>query len=1007
MVERIIEACARNRFFVFVVIAGLSVWAVFSMRGLALDAIPDLSDTQVIVWTEWMGRGPDLVEDQITYPIVSTLLAAPKVKTVRGYSMFGMSFVYALFEDGTDLYWARSRVLEYMSRISDRLPDGVNPVLGPDATGVGWIYEYALVDEGGTHDLSELRSLQDWFLKYAIESVPGVAEVASVGGFQRQYQVNLDPDRLRAYGLPIASVTGAIRRANNDVGGRVVEMAGREYVVRGLGYLKSVADLEQVVVGDDGRGTPVRLRDIATVQVGPDIRRGVAELNGRGEVVGGIVIMRDKENALDVIEAVKKRIDEEIAPALPEGVRLVTTYDRSDLIRASIDTLKHALIEEAIVVSIVIAIFLLHFRSALVAIITLPIAVLFSFIPMRLFGISSNIMSLGGIAIAIGAMVDASIVLIENAHKKLEHALPHEDRMEVVIRAAKEVGRPIFFSLLLITVSFLPVFTLEGQGGRLFRPLAYTKTASMFFAALLSITLAPALMVMLIKGKISREEDNPISRILIRLYKPFAYVALHNPKTTLLLAAAAVASAVPLGLRLGSEFMPPLNEGSLLYMPTTLPGISIEQARQSLQVQDQIIAGTPEVAMVFGKVGRAETPTDPAPLDMVETTILLKPRDEWRLVDRPRWYSAWAPEPLKKALRPVWPDERRMTWQELSEDLNARLNMPGWTNSLSPPIKTRIDMLTTGIRTPIGIKVYGHDLAEIERVAQKLEGVMRGIPGTRGVFAERSSGGYYLDIRPKRDVIARYGLNVGDVLDVVETALGGMEVTRTVEGRERYSVNVRYPRDFRLSPETVRGLLVPIRTAQGAAGMAMSALGAPADENAMIAALMREAYDYAERVPAVSLLAQGMEGMGGMGASGSSAPAASPAAPTMTDVPAFTLPPLPGGMGAAPLGGMGMNPGGPSGTPAARDGVAMVPLGLLADVDVRTGPPMIKDENGSLVGYVYVDIDTSKRDIGGYVTEAKAVVRDALGATPGIRLEWTGQYELSNAWPNACASSFP
>lgn len=1012
MIAKIIEACARNQGIVLLAVAGLVLASVYAIRHIPLDAIPDLSDTQVIVWTEWMGRGPGLVEDQVTYPLVSGLLAAPRVKTVRGYSMFGMSFVYVLFQDGTDLYWARSRVLEYLSRIRDRLPQGVNPVLGPDATGVGWVYEYVLVDDSGRHDLAQLRSLQDFWIKYALESVPGVAEVASVGGFQRQYQVVLDPERLRAYNMPIATIVESIRRSNNDVGGRVVEMGGREYMVRGLGYLRSTADLEQVVVGEDGRGTPVRLRDVARVSVGPEIRRGAADLDGLGEVVGGIVVMRHGENALNVIRRVKARIEESVVPSLPEGVRLVTTYDRSDLILASIRTLTDTLLEEALVVSLVIVIFLLHVRSALVAIVTLPVAVLVSFIPMLFLGLTSNIMSLGGIAIAIGAMVDASIVLIENAHKKLEHAPPDADRLEVLIAAAKEVGRPIFFSLILISISFLPVFTLEGQSGRLFLPLAYTKTAAMFFAAVLSITLAPALMALLIRGKIYRESEHPVSRILIGLYRPFVYVALHNPKTTLLLAAAALASAVPLGLRLGSEFMPPLNEGSLLYMPTTMPGISIEEARRSLQVQGRILASFPEVERVFGKVGRAETPTDPAPLDMVETTILLKPREEWRKVPEARWYSAWAPESLKRPLRTIWPEERALTWEELAQEINRALDVPGWTNSLSPPIKTRIDMLTTGIRTPIGVKVYGGDLERIQEVAGRLEEVLRTIPGTRGVFAERTTGGYYLDIVPNRETIARYGLNVGDVQDVIEASLGGLVVTRTVEGRERYTVNVRYPRESRADLASIRRILVPIRSRSGgAAGMGQGArMGMTALDRELAlawdtgaengrAAVQAGLDEEIEEDPPGTWLAQaGMSGMGGVGGAGAAGQGqgASPEQ-TLSDVPRFRLPPFPQGpeslgpsMQRGPSGPM---PGPLPETPPAET-VAMVPLGELAEISLRTGPPMIKDENGSLVGYVYVDVDTSRRDIGGYVEEAKEKVRARLGALAGVRIEWTGQYEL-------------
>jgi Cu(I)/Ag(I) efflux system membrane protein CusA/SilA len=673
-------------------------------------------------------------------------------------------------------------------------------------------------------------------------------------------------------------------------------------------------------------------------------------------------------------------------------VKLVPVYDRSDLIRASVHTLRRALLEEALVVSLVIIFFLLHVRSALVAILTLPVAVLVSFIPMYFFGLTSNIMSLGGIAIAIGAMVDASVVLIENAHKKLEHAPPGAERLPILIAAAKEVGRPIFFSLILISVSFLPVFTLEGQSGRLFLPLAYTKTAAMFFAGLLSITLSPALMGLLIRGRIRHEAEHPVSKWLIRAYQPFVYVALHNPKTTLLLALAAVASAVPLGARLGSEFMPPLNEGSLLYMPTTLPGVSIEQARESLLAQDRLIAAFPEVASVFGKAGRAETPTDPAGLDMIETTILLKPRDQWRLIDTPRWYSAWAPEIFKKPLRLVWPDKRPPTWEQLAQELRDALNVPGWSNSLSPPIKTRIDMLTTGVRTPIGVKVYADSLKRIQEVTQQVEQALAGVPGTTGVFGERSLGGYYLDITPKREVIARYGLTVGDVQDVIETALGGLAVTRTVEGRERYTVNVRYPRDWRESPEAVRRLPVPIRTrgSASASGMNMSRNNSPLAQ-ATLYALLRSSAEFAARTDGVAV-AQAMSGMPdtGMPAGPSAPPTAGPSA---TDVPQLPAVPFPNGATGPALGGETMTPMTPS-TGARPTGAAMVPLGTLADVEIRTGPPMIKDENGSLVGYVYVDIDTSRRDIGGYVKEARQTVSKHLGPVPGVRLEWTGQYEL-------------
>ncbi|HEX6274285.1 MAG TPA: efflux RND transporter permease subunit, partial [Polyangiaceae bacterium] len=679
MVSRIIEFCAKNRFLVVLGVAFAMLAAVYSIKHTKLDAIPDLSDPQVIVFTDWMGRSPTLVEDQVTYPIVSSLVAAPHVTDVRGFSMFGMSFVYVVFEEGTDVYWARSRVLEYLSSIRDRLPEGARPVLGPDATGIGWVFQYTLVDKSGKHGLDELRTFQDFTLRYALGSVQGVAEVASVGGYQKQYQVTVDPNRLRAYGVTIQDVMSAIRDSNNDVGGRVIEMSSREYYVRGRGYIQDLGALERVALRASGpNGVPVLVKDVGTVRFGPDIRRGLLEWNGEGEAVGAIVAMRYGENALEVIERVKKRIAD-LRPTFPEGVELEIAYDRSGLIERSIDTLKHALIEEAVVVSVVIILFLLHLRSALLPILSLPIAVALAFIPMYLLDIPSTIMSLGGIAIAIGATVDAEIVMIEASHKKLEHAPPGADRHKLLAEAAREVTPAIFFSLLIIAIAFLPVFGLSGQAGRLFKPLAYTKTFVMLAAALLSITFAPALRDFLIRGKIHPEAKHPVSRFLIAVYKPFVYVALRRPLSTVAIGVLAVVSAVALSRKLGHEFMPPLNEGDILYMPITFPNISIEEAKRQLQIQDRVIRSFPEVESVFGKIGRAETPTDPAPLTMVETTVRLKPQEKWSRVMQPRWYSSFAPEPLKAVLRPVWPDERAKSWEELTAEMNRKLQLPGWT----------------------------------------------------------------------------------------------------------------------------------------------------------------------------------------------------------------------------------------------------------------------------------------------------------------------------------------
>ncbi len=876
MIARLIAWSARNRFLVLLLVAFATAAGVWALRTSPLDALPDLSDVQVIVFTDWPGRSPDTVEDQITYPIVTTMVSAPRVKYVRGESMFGYSFVNVVFEDGTDLYWARSRVLEYLQGIGGRLPAGVTPQLGPDATGVGWVYEYALVDRSGRHSLAELRSLQDWTLRYALASVPGVAEVASVGGFVKQYQVEVDPATLLAYHLPLRDVIDAIRRSNNEVGGRLLELGGAEYMVRGRGYVESVDDLRRVAVGTDGAGTPIRLGDIARVHLGPELRRGLVDLDGQGEAVGGVVVVRLGANALDVIAGVKRRLAE---IALPSGVEIVTTYDRSTLISRAIDTLRRTLRDELVIVSAVILVFLWHVPSAVIPILTIPIAVLLAFVPMRALGITANIMSLGGIAIAIGAMVDAAIVVVEQTHKKLEHwqaeGRPGDFR-DVVVGAIQEVGGPSFFSLLVIAVSFLPIFVLEAQEGRLFKPLAYTKTFSMAVAALLAVTLDPAIRLLFTRvepfafrprwlcrvvnalavGTIHSEETHPVSRPLMRCYQPAVEWVLHHPRRTVGAAVLLVLATVPVYRRLGSEFMPPLNEGTILYMPTALPGMSITQARQAIQTQDRALAQFPEVEHVFGKAGRAETATDPAPLSMFETIVSLKPEDRWR---------------------------PGMTWERLLDEMDRTIRYPGMPNIWWMPIQTRTEMLATGVRSPLGIKVYGPDLGEIGRLAAEIEHVVATLPGTRSAFAERTTGGYYLNVTVDRDAVARYGMTVGDVQDVVETAIGGMAVSQTIEGRERYSINVRYGRDWRSDLDALRHVLVP-----------------------------------------------------------------------------------------------------------APDGVE-VPLGQLAQVSLSTAPASIRDEGGSLVGYVFVDV--AGRDLGGYVAQARRAVAAQVPLPPGYRLGWAGQFE--------------
>ena len=847
MITRVIAWSAKNRLATLLLVALASAWGVLSLRHTALDAIPDLSDVQVIIFSEWMGRAPDLVEDNITYPVVSSLLGSPRVTAVRGQSMFGMSFVNVIFEDGTDLYWARSRVLEKLSSISNKLPRGVTPILGPDATGVGWVFEYALVDKTGHATLQQLQSIQDWNIRYALQAVPGVAEVASVGGFVKEYQINLDPDRLAALNIPLGTVVNMVRMSNADVGGRVLEISGTEHYVRGRGYVKSPKDLEKVVLGSH-MGTPVLLRDVGTVRMGPAQRRGLADLDGEGETVGGVVVARSGTNALDVIDAVRSRIAE-LKPTLPEGVQIVPTYDRSRLIRESIATLKHTLIEELIVVTLVILLFLLHFRSTLVPALLLPIAVVLAFTPMKQMGLTANIMSLGGIAIAIGAMVDAAIIVVENVHKRLEAIKPGDQRAEVVLRALQEVGRPIFFSLLVITVGFLPVFTLEGTEGRLFSPLAWTKTFSMAFAALLSITLVPAIATTFIRGKIRDEDHNPVSRLLGRLYDPVCRFALRFRWPVIAGALVLMALTVPVVKFLASEFMPPLNEGTLLYMPTSVPGMSDATARDVLQRQDQVIKRFPEVESVFGKAGRFDTPTDPAPLSMFETVVNLKPgvKDLDALVRK----------------------------------LDAALQFAGMPNVWWMPIQTRTEMLATGVRSPLGVLVLGPDTKVIDRIGAEIETALREVPGTRSAFSERIGGGYFLDFDVDRDRAARFGLNVGDVEDAVETAIGGLTVSTTVEGRERYPVTVRYARDFRSDLQSLGRVRV-----------------------------------------------------------------------------------------------------------ATMDG-AQIALGQVANLRLRTGPSMLRDENGQLAGYVFAD---TSRPIDDYVHDAKKAVADKVKLPPGYRLDWAGQY---------------
>ena len=901
MIKAIIRFSAENKFLVLAANAALLVLAGWTMQNAPLDAIPDLSDTQVIIYSKW-DRSPDIVEDQVTYPITAALLGAPRVKAVRGFSDFGFSYVYVIFEDGTDLYWARSRVLEYLSKIQARLPQGVQTELGPDATSVGWVFQYALVDRTGKHTSDELRSFQDWFLRYSVQSVPGVAEVATVGGQVRQYQITVNPNALAAHGLPLDAVIKAVRQGNGDVGGRLVEMAGREYMVRGRGYVNSVHDLEKLVL-KTSRNTPVTVGDVATVSLGPELRRGVTDLDGQGDVVGGIVVMRQGENALHVIDRVKAKLAE-IKPSLPLGSEVITTYDRSELIHQAIETVSDKLIEEIIVVSLVILLFLWHVPSAIVPIVTIPVSVALAFIPLYMMGLTVNLMSLSGIAISIGVLVDGAIVEVENAYKRLQiwdaSGRPG-DFHKVRLDALLEVGPSVFFSLLVIAVAFLPVFTLVDQEGRLFKPLAWSKNLAMAIAAVLAVTLDPALRMLfarmdpfqfrprplawianaLLVGKYHAEEKHPISRLLQGLYEPPCRFVLRFPKSTVVVAAVLVAATVPVYLKLGSEFMPPLDEGSILYMPTTLPGMSSGEAMNALQLQDKLLKAFPEVERVFGKAGRAETATDPAPFSMMETVVLLKPEHQWRA--KPQWYTGKVPPWLASLLRPFWRD--RISHDELVAELDHALKLPGLTNAWTMPIKARLDMLSTGIRTPVGLKISGADLKEIERIALDAERILQRVPGTRSVFAERVAGGYFLDFTLKRDQLARHGLSIDDANMLVMTAVGGDNQSTTVEGRARYGISVRYGRDFRENVQALRRVLVP----------------------------------------------------------------------------------LPGG--------------------------GQIPMSEIADIDLALGPSMIRSENGLLSGYVFVDFDTAKIDVGTYVAQARAALDSELKRTPGYALSWSGQYE--------------
>ncbi len=900
MIARIIEFSATHRLLVLLAVAAAVVGAIAALGVIRLDALPDLSDTQVIVYSRW-DRSPDILEDQVTYPIVSALLGAPRVKAVRGFSDFGFSYVYVIFEDGTDLYWARSRVLEYLSRVQATLPAGVRTELGPDASGVGWVFQYVLRDRSGRHALDELRAFQDWTLRYALQSVPGVAEVASLGGTGRQFQITVDPNRMAIQGVGILDLVRAVQASNDEMGGRLLEWSGAEQMVRVRGYARTLSDFEQIAVKVAPGAVPVRLGDVARVELGPDIRRGVADFDGEGDAVGGIVVMRHGENAKNVIARVRAKL-EELAPSLPAGVEVVSTYDRSVLISRAIETLTDELKLAMLVVSIVILVFLWHVPSSIVPILTIPVAVLLAFIPLYLFGITVNIMSLAGIAISIGVLVDGAIVEVENAYNRIhlwQAGGRQGDFRAVRIEALKEVGPSVFFSLLVIAVAFLPIFALVDQEGRLFGPLAWSKNLTMLLAAILAVTLDPAMRMLFARidpytfrprwlarlatsvlvGRYHAEEDHPVSRAVHRVYEPACRFVLRYPKSVLAAAFALLAVSLPMYARLGQEFMPPLNEGSILYMPTTLPGLSVTQAQELLQAQDRVLASFPEVETVHGKAGRAETATDPAPFSMMETTVVLRPERKWRAKET--WYSSWAPGFLKPVLRPFWPD--RISWEELVAEMDRALQIPGVTNAWTMPIKARIDMLSTGVRTPVGIKIFGRDLDEIQRLGEELEPILQAVPGTRSVFAERVAGGYFLDIEPRRDRLARHGLTVGELQMVVATAVGGEQVTTVIDGRERFPVNVRYPRELREDPERLARVLVP-------------------------------------------------------------------------------------------------TPGG-----------AQVPLGQLAEIRLVHGPAMVRNENGFLAGYVFVDV--AGRDVGGYVEEAKRAVGERLALPAGTTLVWSGQYE--------------
>jgi len=892
-IKKLIDFSVRNKFLVLIFVIVAIMASIWSAENIPLDAIPDLSDTQVIVYSRW-DRSPDIIEDQVTYPIIASLLGVPGIKAVRGFSDFGFSYVYVIFKDGTDIYWARSRVLEYLSKILPRLPEGVQTELGPDATGVGWVFQYALIDETGKHSLQELRSFQDWYLRYYLQSVPGVSEVASLGGFVKQYQITIDPNKLLAYKIPLTKVIEAVRKGNEEVGGRLVEFSGAEYMVRGHGYAKSIDDLENIVVGADANGIPILVKNLGTVIIGPEIRRGIMDLDGTGDAVGGTVVMRFGENALNVINRVKAKL-KEIEPSLPQGVKIKVTYDRSELILRAIENLRHQLTEEMIIVSLVILFFLWHFPSAFIPIITIPIAVILAFIPLFGLKLTSNIMSLAGIAIAIGVLVDGAIVQMENVYKHLEYwetGGRKEDYREVCLKALKEVGPAVFFSLLVIAVSFLPIFTLVDQEGRLFKPLAWSWTLSMAIASILVVTLNPALRMLLLRvkpfrsklanallvGKYYPEEKHPVSRVLFRMYDPVCRFVLRYPKQVIIAAIVLMLTTVPIFLKLGSEFMPPLWEGDILYMPTTLPGISVTEAQKLLQTQDQILKSFPEVKQVFGKAGRMESSTDPAPLSMMETVVQLNPKNQWPKLKR--WYS-FLPRLMQRPFQVFRPDH--ISNEELINEMDQALQIPGTSNAWTMPIKNRIDMLSTGIRTPIGIKILGPDLKTIEEIGTRLERTLKDVPGSRSVFAERTAGGYFLDFDLKRDQLARYGLTVDDAQMTIVSAIGGENVTTTVEGPERYPVNVRYPRDLRDNVEKFKRVLV-----------------------------------------------------------------------------------------ATPSG-------------------EQIPLAQIADIVMRSGPGMIRNENGLPAGYVYVDV--AGRDIGTYVDEAKRKVAQELKLPQGYALIWSGQYE--------------